>query len=107
MTTETGETRPTLPMASTSAHDDGTACTCGEENKKHVTLDARLIPHAVRHASIFGALDALEADGSLDIIAGHRPMPLLAQLEQRSPGVFNTEFILESPNECVVRFTRS
>ncbi|HEY5222631.1 MAG TPA: DUF2249 domain-containing protein [Microbacteriaceae bacterium] len=120
MDLEPGDTRTTLPLVSAAdtvsateaasapaaAHADGTACTCGEENDKHVVLDGRLIPHAIRHATIFGALDSLEAGATLTLIVDHRPMPLLAQLEARSPEAFSTEFILEEPREVAVRFTR-
>ncbi|MEO8907151.1 MAG: DUF2249 domain-containing protein [Microbacteriaceae bacterium] len=110
MDLEPGDTRTTLPLVSAgttaNAHEDGTACTCGEENDKHVVLDGRLIPHAIRHATIFGALDSLEVGASLTLIVDHRPSPLLAQLEQRSPGAFTVEFILDEPREVAVRFTR-
>jgi uncharacterized protein (DUF2249 family) len=112
MDTDAGDSRTTLPLADVSAgaavstHDDGTACTCGEENSKRVVLDARLIPHAIRHATIFGALDSLETGASVDLIVGHKPLPLLAQLEQRNPEMFSTEFLIEGTPEWVVRFTR-
>ncbi len=71
-----------------------------------MVLDGRLIPHAIRHATIFGALDSLETGATLTLIVDHKPMPLLAQLEARSPEAFDVEFILEEPREVAVRFTR-
>lgn len=44
-----------LPLAKAQAH----TCTCGEHDDQLPELDARAIPHAIRHASIFGALDSL------------------------------------------------
>lgn len=52
-------------------------------------MDARVIPHAIRHATIFGALEALPSGNGLVLIASHDdPTPLLAQLEDRAPGTF-------------------
>jgi uncharacterized protein (DUF2249 family) len=91
---------------STTTHEDGTACTCGEENSKRVVLDARLIPHAIRHATIFGALDSIETGASIDLIASHDPLPLLAQLKARNPGAFEISYLLEGPKDWALRITR-
>src|SRR4051794_24084282 len=48
-------------------------------------LDARSIPHAIRHATILGALDAVLPDAGLALTVAHDPLPLLAQMEQRWP----------------------
>jgi hypothetical protein len=65
------------------------SCGCGErDDSRDVELDARVVPHAIRHATIFGALEGLGAGKALVLVAPHDPLPLLAQLEQRSPGTF-------------------
>ena len=52
----------------TSQTAGGTGCACGAHDEQLPELDAQAIPHAVRHAAIFGALDALTGDES-DAIA--------------------------------------
>ncbi len=75
------EPLPTLPLA--HAHS---GCTCGEaQGHDAPVLDARTIPHALRHAAIFGALDSLPSGGALVLVAPHDPQPLLAQARDRSP----------------------
>jgi hypothetical protein len=49
-------------------------------------LDARSVPHVIRHATILGALDSVSAASALVLVAPQDPLPLLAQLEQRSRG---------------------
>jgi uncharacterized protein (DUF2249 family) len=100
---------PVIPEAipaTGSVHEDGTACTCGEENSKRIILDTRLIPHAIRHATIFGALDSIGLGGSIDLIASHNPLPLLAQLKQRNPDAFTISYLLEGPKDWALRLTR-
>ena len=92
--------------ANIPTHADGTACTCGEKNSERIVLDTRLIPHAIRHATIFGALDSNEPGASIDLIASHNPLPLLAQLEQRNPDVFSVSYLLEGPEDWALRVTR-
>ncbi|OFE17049.1 cation-binding protein [Humibacillus sp. DSM 29435] len=76
------------------AHD----CTCGEEAAAgYPELDARAVPHAIRHATVFGALDGVRANGGLVLVAPHDPKPLLAQLERRNPGEFTVEYLERGP----------
>lgn len=69
----------THPQASASHVD----CVCGEANEDLPEIDAQGIPHAIRHAAIFGAVDALKPGGALIVSASHNPVPLLTQLEAR------------------------
>lgn len=69
-------------------------------------LDATVIPHAVRHATIFGALDAVEEGGGLVLVAPHDPLPLLAQIEGRHPGRFTVEYLRRGPETWHLAFTR-
>jgi uncharacterized protein (DUF2249 family) len=79
------------------AHEEQT-CSCGETDPgSHPELDARAIPHAIRHATIFGALDAVRPGRGLVLVAPHDPVPLLAQLEQRQPGAFDVEYLTRGP----------
>jgi uncharacterized protein (DUF2249 family) len=76
----------------------GHACGCSEVEAAGLPeLDARTIPHAIRHATIFGALDGVRAGAGLVLVAPHDPLPLLAQLEQRDPGAFDVEYLERGP----------
>lgn len=67
-------------------------------------LDVRPIPHSIRHATVFGAFDAIPAGWSLIIVAPHAPMPLLKQLSERAP--IEWEFLEEGPEAWRVKITR-
>ena len=70
-------------------------------------LDARAVPHTIRHASIFGALDSVKDGRGMVLVAPHDPLPLLAQLEQRSPGLFSVDYLERGPENWRVRFVRA
>ncbi|MGH3445612.1 MAG: DUF2249 domain-containing protein [Nocardioidaceae bacterium] len=81
-------------------------CACGEQDGAGFPeLDSRTVPHAIRHATIFGALDSLRAGGGLVLLVSHDPVPLLAQLEQRAPGRFELEYLERGPDVWRLQFT--
>ncbi|MGW3658263.1 DUF2249 domain-containing protein [Streptomyces sp. NPDC005151] len=76
----------------------GGVCGCGgAEDEALPELDVRGVPHALRHATVFGALDAIPAGSAMVLIAPHDPLPLLAQIEDRSPGIFSVEYLERGP----------
>ena len=81
------------------------ACGCEADHGVPV-LDARTIPHAIRHATVFGAFDAIPVGGSLDLIAPHNPLPLLAQLKDRF-GEVGITYLDEGPEAWTLRLTRA
>lgn len=82
-------------------------CACGEvDGDDQPELDVRVIPHAIRHATIFGALDALGPGQGLVLLADHAPVPLLAQLEQRQPGVFEVTELESGPQAWRLQLVR-
>jgi uncharacterized protein (DUF2249 family) len=82
-------------------------CTCGEhDSDTDPELDARAVPHAIRHATIFGALDGVSPGGAMVLIAPHDPVPLLAQIEQRDPGAFEISYLERGPEAWRLRFAR-
>jgi uncharacterized protein (DUF2249 family)/iron-sulfur cluster repair protein YtfE (RIC family) len=87
----------------------GGACNCGEQDQAGAlpVLDARLVPHAIRHATIFGALDSVATGGGLVLVAPHDPLPLLAQVEERSPGRFSIDYLERGPEAWRIRFVRA
>lgn len=67
------------------------SCSCGEHDTAALpVLNATDIPHEIRHATIFGALEG--APRGIELVAPHDPLPLLAQIEQRWPGVFAVDY---------------
>jgi len=83
----------------------GGECGCGEQDSGDLpVLDARAVPHAIRHATIFGALDSIGAGGGLVLVAPHDPLPLLEQVEQRSPGLFSIDYLERGPEAWRIRF---
>ena len=84
--------------ASGGCGTEGHACGCGEsDGPAYPELDARAIPHAIRHATIFGALDGVRPGKGLVLIAPHDPLPLLAQLEQQEPEAFAIDYLERGP----------
>ena len=85
----------------------GHSCSCGEvDGPGYPELDARAVPHAIRHATIFGALDAVRSGGGLVLVAPHDPLPLLAQIEQRAPGAFEVSYLERGPEAWRLAFVR-
>ncbi len=90
------------------SHADGHRCGCGEVDAPgYPELDARAIPHAIRHATIFGALDSVHPGSGLVLIAPHDPLPLLAQIEQRNPGLFTVDYVERGPQTWRLKFVRA
>ncbi len=76
----------------------GGSCACGGSDDADVPeLDVREVPHALRHATVFGALGAVKAGRSMLLVAPHDPLPLLRQIEDRNPGVFAVEYQERGP----------
>lgn len=86
----------------------GHSCSCGEtDGPGHPELDARSVPHAIRHATIFGALSSVAPGGGLLLVAPHDPLPLLDQIEQMWPGIFEVAYVERGPEAWRLSFTRS
>jgi uncharacterized protein (DUF2249 family) len=101
---EQGDVHATAPEPD---HGGGHTCTCGEvDGPGYPELDARAVPHAIRHATIFGALDAVRPGAGLVLVAPHDPLPLLAQVEQRAPGVFEVSYLERGPQAWRIAFVR-
>lgn len=92
--------------AATRRRIDVAECTCGEVNEPLPELDVRTVPHAIRHATVFGALDSLGPGSGLVLIASHDPLPLLAQIRQRTPDRFDVSYLQRGPQDWHLQFTR-
>jgi len=96
------------PHESAQPSGCGGACSCGEVDGPELPeLDARTVTHAIRHATIFGALDSVRSGGGLVLVAPHDPLPLLRQLEGREPGAFAVDYLERGPEAWRLRFIRS
>ena len=89
-----------LPLSERSS-----GCSCGCADEPIPVLDVREIPHAIRHATVFGALGAIPVGGSLDLVAPHDPKPLLAQIAERDP--VQVTYLDEGPQAWTLRLTRA
>lgn len=86
----------------------GHSCGCGEvDGPGFPELDARTVPHAIRHATIFGALDSVPSGGGLVLVAPHDPLPLLAQVEDRYDGAFEFDYLQRGPEAWRIVFVRT
>ena len=83
-------------------------CGCGHAHDESAPeLDVRAIPHAIRHATVFGALSAIPSGGSLVLVAPHDPKPLLAQIADREQGTISVTYLDEGPEAWRLKLTRA
>ena len=82
-------------------------CGCNEVDVDMPELDVRSVPHAIRHATVIGAFDAIPAGGSLLLIAPHDPIPLLRQLSRRTGGAMAVSYEQRGPEAWHLRLTRT
>ena len=87
----------------------GGECTCGHQDsdETYPELDARAVPHAIRHATIFGALDSVNIGAGMVLVAPHDPLPLLNQIEGRTPGRFSIDYLERGPEVWRLQFVRN
>ena len=69
-------------------------------------MELNLIPHALRHGAIQGALGTCQVGESLILVAPHNPVPLLREVEAREEK-FELEYLKEDPKEYHIKFTRT
>lgn len=102
---DTPTTFPLTEVTTHAAHGSATGgCGCGETADDAPELDVRAIPHAIRHASVFGAWSVIPEGGSLVLVAPHDPKPLLAQLAGLGP--ITVSYLDEGPDAWRLKITR-
>lgn len=94
----------------------GGACGCGEDARAaggqgavlsiDPRLDVRDVPHAQRHARVLAALDALQPDDALVLVAPHAPRPLLAEIDRRYGVGITAEWLQDGPDVWQIRLQR-
>lgn len=82
-------------------------CSCADGDDGAPVLDARAIPHAIRHAAVLGALDSLASGGAMVLVAPHDPQPLLAQARARYGDGLVVEYLQAGPEAWHIRLQRA
>ncbi|MEV4901426.1 DUF2249 domain-containing protein [Citricoccus sp. NPDC055426] len=77
------------------------------EAGQDIVLDARTIPHAVRHGAVLGAVDQLKPGMSMVLVAPHDPLPLLEQMRERFGDRVGVDYESKQPQEVRVRLTKT
>lgn len=103
-------THPSAPSSERTelalSASSSSSCGCGCTDEGVPELDVRQIPHAIRHATVFGALAAIPEGGAMVLVAPHDPTPLLGQIEQREQGSIEVTYLDEGPEAWRLRLTR-
>ena len=73
-------------------------CSCGHPDHGIPELDARTIPHAIRHGAILGALSQVQPGAAMILVAPHDPLPLLAQIGDREGEAVRHSYLEEGPD---------
>lgn len=102
---EIHRTREAATATAGAAPEGG--CACGGHDEGVPEVDVQTIPHAVRHAAIFGMLDSLRPGFGIVLSATHDPVPLLQQLAERAPGRFDVEYLTRGPERWRLRVLRT
>lgn len=67
-------------------------------------FDARGIAKRFRHASIFGALSALQPGETMRFCNDHNPLPLLSQINSHYGSRIKMAYVSREPGEIVIDF---
>ena len=86
--------------------DTGHACGCQEHEPTHPELDARVIPHALRHGAILGALSRVRPGKAMVLVAPHNPLPLLKQIGDLEGDAIEVSYLDEGPETWRIKLTR-
>lgn len=82
------------------------ACGCGAAHDSLPELDARAIPHAIRHAAIHGAVDSLAPGSAMVLVAPHDPLPMLKQFEERHGDALAVSYLERGPEAWKLKLER-
>ena len=74
-------------------------------NDSVFSFDARGVAKRFRHASIFGALEALNDGETMRFVNDHDPLPLLGQIQQRYGNQVGINYVSRGNGEIVIDFT--
>ncbi len=80
-------------------------CGCEEEHGLP-ELDARAIPHKIRHGAVIGAFGQVRTGAAMVLLAPHDPKPLLAQLRDIEGEAVEISYLQEGPEVWRLRLGR-
>ena len=80
-------------------------CGCEEEHGLP-ELDARTIPHKIRHGAVIGAFGQVRPGAAMVLVAPHDPLPLLAQLGQIEGEALDVSYLQQGPDAWRLRLGR-
>lgn len=69
-------------------------------------LDARIIPHAIRHGAVIGAFSQVRQGKAMVLAAPHNPLPLLKQLSEIEGEALEVSYLEEGPDVWRLRLDR-
>ncbi len=69
-------------------------------------LDARIIPHAIRHGAVIGAFSQVRQGKAMVLAAPHNPLPLLNQLAEIEGDALEVSYLEEGPDVWRLRLGR-
>ena len=81
-------------------------CGCGHHDEDLPVLDARTIPHAIRHAAILGSVASLKPGAAMALVAPHNPLPLLAQIREAHGDSIEVSYLEEGPEAWTLKLAR-
>ncbi|MFT3888906.1 MAG: DUF2249 domain-containing protein [Arachnia sp.] len=83
------------------------SCGCGCSHEEALPeLDARVIPHAIRHAAIHGVVENLQPGGAFVLVAPHDPIPLLNQIADRNGDAVRVTYVESGPSAWKLKVAR-
>lgn len=82
-------------------------CTCGHAHDSELPeVDARQLPHAIRHGAIIGAFSQLPVGGAMVLVAPHDPLPLLAQLHELHGDALQVSYLDRNPEAVRLKLAK-
>lgn len=92
------------PLEITPAPAGGCGC---HDHDQIPELDARVIPHAIRHGAVLGALSQVRPGAAMILVAPHNPLPLLAQIQNLENDAVRMSYLQEGPDAWKVLLERT
>lgn len=83
----------------------GCGCGCGHDTQIP-ELDARIIPHAIRHGAVLGALAQVQPGAAMILAAPHNPLPLLGQIAEQWGSEVSFDYLTEGPDVWRIQLTK-
>lgn len=93
-------------MTELTLTESTSSCGCGGHDEALPELDARTIPHAIRHAAIHGVVDSLRPGAAFVLVAPHDPKPLLAQIADHHGDAVAVSYVQQGPEAWKLKLER-